>query len=139
LVVAVNGCAPPAVDREAVGSPAAQQKTREFNPQAIRVMNNSATMHYHKDYLVTIVSGVVGSEGIPQVIRVGDVIKVKDRSLKVNHIYATQCLERMEWSGQVLCEQGQVSCVAVERPEDRPSDEERDRLWIHVKYCHPIQ
>ena len=99
LVVAVIGCAPPTVDRE---------RTREFKAQAVSVINNSATMHFHKRYLVTVVSGKIGSEGIPQVIRLGDVIRVKDRSLKVNHIYVTECLERMEWGGEILCEQGEI-------------------------------
>ena len=69
----------------------------------------------------------------------GDAVKVGNRSLRVNHIYATQCLEKLEWAGELLCEEGQVNCVAVERAEDRPSGDERDRLWVYVKYCQVVR
>ena len=132
--LAVNGCGRPAADR----SPA-QKKTVEAEARMIRVLNNSATMRYQKDYLITVVSGSAGSEGIPKVISVGDAVKVGNRSLRVNHIYATQCLEKLEWAGELLCEEGQVNCVAVERAEDRPSGDERDRLWVYVKYCQVVR
>jgi hypothetical protein len=38
----------------------------------------------------------------------------------------------------VLCEKGQTTCTVVERPEDVPSDEGRDRQWIYVKECRPL-
>jgi hypothetical protein len=117
----------------------AQDKVEEFQAKAIEVVNDSAAMLYHADYWITVASGTVGKAGIPQVIRLGDTISVEDRKLQVNHIFAKRCLVRMEWDGQVLCEEGQVSCVAVERPEDVPSDEERDRLWIYVKECKPLE
>ncbi len=125
-----------AYDRAAV---AAAQKVSEFKASAIQVQGDSATMHYHKDYLITTVSGVVGKAGIPRTIRLGDVIRVEDRVLKVNHIFATKCLKTMKYRKETLCRKGQVQCVIVERPEDRPTDEERDRLWIHVKQCVPLR
>lgn len=117
----------------------AQEKTEQFNARTIKVLSTSATMRYHADYWVTVVSGVIGSEGIPETIRLGDKITVEDRTLTANYIFATRCLTRMEWAGEVLCEEGQISCVVVERPEDVPSEEERDRLWIHVKDCQPLE
>jgi hypothetical protein len=116
----------------------AQDKVEKFQARTIEVMNDSAEMLYNKDYWITVVSGTVGKEGIPDVIHIGDRIAVEDRVLAVNHIFATKCLTRMEWGGQVLCEEGQTTCVAVERPEDVPSDEERDRLWIYVRECNPV-
>ena len=95
-------------------------------------------MRYQKDYYVTAVSGVVGNEGIPEVILLGDVIQVKDRTLTVNHIFATKCLETLEWGGEILCAKGATQCLIVERPEDVPTDEERDRLWITVDECEPL-
>jgi len=117
----------------------AQGKTMEFQAQSIEVLNNSATMLYHADYWVTSVSGSVGKEGIPKIIRLGDVVVVKGSTLRVNHIFATKCLTKMRWKDEILCEEGQVHCVAVERPEDVPSYDDRDRLWIFVSECHPLE
>ena len=122
-----------------IGQTNAQEKRREYRASAIEVLNDSAAMHYHKNYFITVISGTVGSEGIPSVIRVGDRITVKDRTLKANYILATECLERMEWGGEVHCEAGQVYCVVVERPEDIPSEIERNRQWIYVKHCRVLQ
>ena len=116
----------------------AQQKTREYKANSIQVLKNSATMRYQKDYFVTKVMGVVGKEGIPQIISLGDVIAVKDRTLTVNHIFVTECFVMMEWGGEVLCEKGQVQCLVVERPEDVPSDRDTHRLWITVDHCRPL-
>jgi hypothetical protein len=116
----------------------AQSKIEEFQASSIEVLSDSAEMLYHKDYLVTVTSGVVGKVGIPNVIRVGDSITVEDTTVPVNYIFVTRCLTRMEYGGQVLCEEGQTTCVAVENPEDVPSDEERDRVWIYVARCKPL-
>jgi hypothetical protein len=116
----------------------AQSKTVEFQARAIEVLDDSATMLYHADYWITTVTWPVGKEGIPKVIRLGDVVTVGNRTLVANYIFVTQCLERMEWGGDVLCEKGQTTCTVVERPEDVPSDEERDRQWIYVKKCRPL-
>ena len=115
----------------------AQQKTREYMANSIEVLKNSATMRYHKDYLITETTGVVGKNGIPSMIKLGDVITVKDRTLNVNYIYVTECLVNMEWGGEVFCEKGQIRCLVVERPEDVPSDSGTHRLWITVDHCHP--
>ena len=117
----------------------ASEKVVNFEATSVRVVNESAIMRYHKDYFITVVSGSVGSEGIPEIISLGDLIRVKDRTIRVNHIYGTKCLQTLEWAGEVFCQKNNISCVIVERPEDRPSDEERDRLWIHVQNCEPLQ
>jgi hypothetical protein len=65
-----------------IGNAEGEEKTREYKVLSVRVRNSSATMHYHKNYYVTLVSGSVGKEGIPEVIRVGDTIRVKDRSIE---------------------------------------------------------
>jgi len=122
----------------APNSAIAQSKTVEFQARAIEVLNDSAEMWYHADYWITTVMGNAGKQGIPKVIHLGDVVTVQDRTLVANHIFVTQCLERMERGGEVLCEKGQTYCTVVERPEDVPSDEERDRQWIYVKDCHPL-
>ena len=119
--------------------PTIAQKVSESKASEIRVLNGSATMHYQKDYLITMVQGIVGSEGIPEHIAMGDEIQVKDRTLKANHIYVTKCLKEMKWAGEVLCRAGQVTCVVVESPEDRPSQGDRSRLWVYVKECAPIR
>jgi hypothetical protein len=48
---------------------AADKKVRESKAEAVRVLNQSATMYESRDYLVTQVTGPVGKEGIPAVIR----------------------------------------------------------------------
>lgn len=121
---------------------AAAEKTREYEATAVRVRNNSATMNAHKNYYVTIVSGPVGKEGIPEVINLGDKITVKDRSLTVKHIFVTEILEDMKWAGKSLGRKGDIQCTIVERLQDLPHVDEnqwRDRLWIHVTECEPIR
>ena len=110
----------------------------EFRASSVRVLNNSAEMRYHRDYLVDVVSGTLGSDGIPEVISLGDVIRVKDEAINVNYIFASRCSETIQLAGQVLCRAGQTSCVIVERPEDRPNEGQRDRLWIDVKECESL-
>lgn len=129
IVVLVFGC---------FATASAGENTREYRARAIKVLNNSATMRYQNDYFVTSTTGVVGNQGIPGIIRLGDNIEVGDQSISVKHIFVTQCLVQMEYAGEVFCERGQVSCVVVERLEDVPSDNERDRLWITVEHCKPI-
>lgn len=119
-------------------SPAEEDTFTEFRASSVRVLNDSAEMRYHRDYLVDVVSGTLGSEGIPEVIGLGDVIRIKGESIKVNYIFASRCGETIRLVGQVLCRAGQTSCVIVERPEDRPNEGERDRLWIDVRECEPL-
>ena len=60
----------------------AAEKTRDFEARAVRVLKGSAIMHYEKKKWLSNVTGSVGTKGIPKVIRLGDTVKVKDRSLK---------------------------------------------------------
>ncbi len=116
----------------------AGQKTREYKAQSVRVLQHSATMRYRDDYWVTTITGVAGKDGIPQRISVGDTIHVGDRALTANYIFVTECLVTLEWAGNVLCDQGQVQCLVVERLEDVASDSNPYRLWITVDRCRPI-
>jgi len=96
----------------------AQQKTKEYRTDSIQVLKNSATMRFHADYWVTQVLGVVGDEGIPRTIELGDVITVEDRALIVNHIFVTECLVDLIWAGEVLCEKG-TSTMSARRTTRR--------------------
>lgn len=120
----------------------AAEKTQEYEAMAVRVRNNSATMYAHKNYYITLVFATVGKEGVPEVIKLGDKITVKDRSLTVKHIFVTEILEDMKWAGEILGRKGDIQCTIVERPQDLPHVDEnqwRDRLWVHVKECEPIR
>jgi len=115
-------------------------RTEKGKAGHIRVKNNSATMYADKNYIITQTRGPVGSEGIPTEIRIGDTVRVKDRVLKVQHIFWTRYLERAQWGREVLANAGDVQCVLVETPEDLPyGDEDRNRLWINVKQCELIK
>ena len=106
----------------------------------IHVKNDSASMYADKNYQVTQSRGAVGSEGIPAEIRIGDVVQVKDKRIKVKHIFWKRYLERAQYRNEVLAEVGDVQCVLVETPEDLPySDEFRNRLWITVKQCEVLK
>ena len=53
-------------------------KLEKSEATSIRVKGKSATMlSKHKNYLVTLASGPIGSEGIPEIIQVGDVVTGK--------------------------------------------------------------
>jgi hypothetical protein len=120
----------------------ASEKTREYEATAVQVKNNSATMYAHKNYYITLSSGAVGKDGIPEVIKLGDTVTVKDRSLTVKHIFVTEILEDMRWGGKVLARKGDVTCTIVERLQDLPhvdEDQWRNRLWVHVKECEPTR
>jgi hypothetical protein len=91
-------------------------------------------MHYHRNYFVTTVSGTVGTD-LPRMIQQGDVIRVRDSSLRANFIVATEYLQNMIWGGQVLARKGDTKCLVIEKPEDAPRDDNRDRLWINIQKC----
>jgi hypothetical protein len=115
-------------------------RTQMGNASHIRVKGNSATMYVDKNYLVTQSRGPVGSDGIPTEIRLGDVVQVKDKRINVKHIFGTRHLERAQYGKEILAEEGEVSCVLVETPEDLPySDDYRNRLWITVKQCEVLK
>jgi hypothetical protein len=116
----------------------AQQKTGEYEVDSIQVLNNSAATRFRADYWITEVLGVVGGDGIPETIYLGDVITVEGRTLTVNYIFVTECLVELKWAAKVLCEKGQVQCLLVERLEDVPSDRGTHRLWITVDQCRPL-
>ena len=110
----------------------AQQKTKEYKADFVQVLRDSATMHFLADYWITEVLGVVGEEAIPETIKLGDAITIEDSILIVKHIFVTECLVDLKWDSEVLCEEGQVQCLLVERLEDVPSDKGTHRLWITV-------
>jgi len=115
-------------------------RVQEFNAKAILVLNNSATMYQHKNYFIMQTSGPVGKEGIPNLIRLGDVIEVKGKRIKVNFIFVTHYLTDLVSGKNVLARAGDIKCVIVEAQKDLPYDEgNRDRLWINVEKCQPIQ
>lgn len=106
---------------------------------SIRVLNKSAMMHAHRDYWITIVSSPVGNETIPEIIKLGDIIKVKERTLRVRIIIATKHDKTFRYQGKVIARKGDTSCVIVESMKNLPSDEERSRLWIHAKQCEVLR
>jgi len=93
----------------------------EYYASSIRVLNNSATMLYHKNYFITHVSGKVGKRGIPTTISTGDSITVKNKTIRVNYIIVSK------YRG--------TSCLIVESKKDIPTSEWRNRLWINVEQC----
>lgn len=117
----------------------AQDDITEFMAQSIRVLGDSGMMHRQRDYWITSVTWQIGSKGIPETINIGDVIGVSDQKIRANYIYASRCNRRIERAGNLLCRDGQIRCMVVERPEDRPSDDVRNRLWVQVANCAPIQ
>lgn len=124
-----------------VVSPAlAGDKIRESSASAVRILDKSALMHQQRDYWITTRSGPVGSEGIPELIRLGDRITVKGKSLVVKHIYVHEILEDMSYRGESLGRKGDIQCTIVESPDDRPGSEhgKKNRLWIHARKCEPV-
>ena len=118
----------------------AADQTKAFRAQAVLVIDGSATMYQHKNYYITQSSGPVGKEGIPTVIRLGDVVEVKGKRIKVNFIFVTQYLTDLKSGGTILARSGDIKCVIVEAEKDLPySEGSRDRLWINVENCRPIQ
>ena len=117
-------------------------QARKFEATSIRVKGKSATMYQHKNYLVTLASGSVGSEGIPEIIQVGDVVTVKDSTIKVEHIVVTEFLQDMKYGKDVLGKKGDIHCTIVQSLDNLPyvdEHDQRDRLWINVKDCEPLE
>jgi uncharacterized protein len=115
-------------------------RVHEYKATSLRVLNRSATMHEHKNYYVTMSSGSVGTDGIPDVIKLGDTVTVGAKTIRVRHIFVTEVLDDMKWGREVVAKKGDVTCVIVESEENLPyGDEWRDRLWIHVKECQPLE
>ena len=80
---------------------ASEEQVQKSTAQAVRVLNQSATMYQSRDYLVTRVTGPVGKAGIPDVIRLGDTVTVKGKSIKVNYIFVTYYLGNLCTSASV--------------------------------------
>jgi hypothetical protein len=116
---------------------ASDEQVRKSKAHAARVLNQSATMYESRDYWVTRVTGPVGKAGIPDVIRLGNVVTVNGKSIKVNYIFVTQYLVEMKWGRETLARPGDVKCVIVESEKDVPDDQEIDRRWISVDQCQP--
>ena len=117
-------------------------QVRKSETTSIRVKGKSATMYQHKNYLVTLASGPVGSEGIPEIIRVGDVVTVKDSTIRVEHIVVTEFLKDMKYGKDVLGQKGDIQCTIVQSLDNLPyvdEHDQRDRLWINVKDCEPLE
>lgn len=118
-----------------------QEGINEYLAAYVRVNANSATMFEHRNYYVTLSSGPVGSDGIPTEIRLGDVIEVSGRKMRVGVLVVIEYLQDVEWNGQVLARKGQVACAAAENGSNLPWVDEaewRDRLWVDVQDCTAI-
>lgn len=75
------------------------EDTKKYKAQGIKVIENSAKMHYHDKGIVFDSSGTVGSTGIPHVIKIGDIITVKDKTVQANHIFVTEYLKTINGMG----------------------------------------
>lgn len=115
------------------------ESTREYSASAVRVLNSSATMHEQDVGWITTTSGPIGSEGIPDVIRRGDTIAVEGKTVTANIIEVTEILEDMTYRGEIFAHAGEVRCVIASSAANIPNDDERDRLWIHITDCEPLQ
>lgn len=117
------------------------KRTQDYGVSSVRVMNGSATMYADTKYYVTFRRGQVGKDGIPELVKLGDVVRVKDRSLTVNHILVTEILEDMSYGGKIFARKGEIRCLLLQRLEDRPGDDDnssRSRLWINITDCKPL-
>jgi ankyrin repeat protein len=128
------------VMKKTTAESSADNRIREYKASSLRVLNQSATMHEDKNYFITQTRGPVGKEGIPEAIKLGDTVTVKGKTIHVKHIFVTDYLAEMKWGGQVLAKKGDVRCVVVESEENLPyGDDKRNRLWIYVEQCQPLQ
>lgn len=117
-------------------------QVRKSEAASIRVKSKSATMYQRKNYLVTVASGPIGSEGIPEIIQVGDVVTVKDNTIRVARIVVTEFLKDMKYGKDVLGMKGDIHCTIVQSLDNLPyvdEHDQRDRLWINVKDCEPLE
>lgn len=115
-----------------------EMQTRDTLEQVVRVLGDSATMHYHDVGWFTTTSGTVRAGGFPDQISTGDTLTAGGKKVTANIIIATEVLEDYSGWGMEF-KAGDVSCVIVEREEDLPYGPEIDRLWIHVAKCAPLR
>ncbi len=119
--------------------PAAADQVEYSRVSEIEVLNDSAVMYFHKYGVITSVTGPVGREGIPQRIRLGDVITVKDRTILVGVIEVTAVLEDIVWQGELVARKGDVLCDIAASPDELPSGRKLSYLWINVTECRPLE
>lgn len=124
-----------------VSAPASAEEgdVSSYRAQAIRVIDDSATMYKHDEGILFSSTGPVGKQGIPGVIRQGDVVRVKNETIRANLIIVKVYHKDMKWQGEYLARKGDVKCMIVENEENIPSDSPRDKLWINVAQCAPIR
>jgi hypothetical protein len=126
-----------------LGSSFADDKyAKDYQARKIQVLGNSAKMHYQDVGLVFDDSGVVGSEGIPEVISLGDFITVKGKTVQANIISVTEYLRDLPHPAigrPPLAKKGQVACMIASRENDFPHGEMRDRVWIRVEHCRALK
>lgn len=109
--------------------------SKEFKAFEIQIESNSGKMYQTKDWLITSITSGLGSEGIPNVIKIGDSITVKDVNLKVNFIFVT------EWEEDVgdVINKGDIWCMVLEKEKHHPSyGSSNNKKWINVENCKPI-
>lgn len=115
------------------------ESKREYTASAVRVLDGSATMLEHDVGWLTTTSGPVGSQGIPDVIQYGDTITVEGKTVTANIIKVTEILEDMRYRGEVFAHSGEVNCVIASSEGNLPKDDDRDRLWIFIRNCEPVE
>ena len=120
-------------------------KIKTYRAKEIKVINNSSKMFRVKNYFVTRISSDIGSEGIPEVFKIGDIINVDGNILNVKYIEVNEILEDMIYKNEILGRKGDIQCIAVESLDDIPSPENDqkefwlERKWINIKHCEVIK
>jgi hypothetical protein len=115
-------------------------QSKDYFVSEVAILNNSATMHKTKNRWITFVTGSVGKKGIPNRIRLGDQITVKNTTITINHIRLTVYSENMRMpQGYKSKKKGDMSCVLVESKSDIPDERERARIWINATACRPVR
>ncbi len=124
--------------RETRKAAVSDRRTTEYKATAVRVVNRSAVMHEHRSGLLA-TTGPIGQDGIPDMLRLGDTVTVKGRTIRIRHIFVTEIHEDLKWAGKVLAKKGDIRCIAVESEDQVPHNEEkRDKLWIYIPECQPL-
>ena len=70
---------------------------------------------------------LVGKDGIPDVVRRGDSVTVKGKTIVARYVF---------WSVDIS---GESACAIVESEDDALYvNRQRGHLWIYVKDCEPL-
>lgn len=139
--VAMITLVPFMLERDKTNNAGESGKAREYEAQLIRVKDQSATMYQYQDHVMTTLSGSAGNVGIPEMIRVGDVITIDGHTIRANHILVKEIVSDFNYGSQVIGKAGEAQCVVMESVGDlayADGDAERERLWITVEKCAPI-